>query len=71
MSKIFFNVALHFQENSVPAAKLALDFSCSHPDIDTTLVSASRMDYMKSNLDVVLNGVTDHEKRVQQEMRTK
>ncbi|XP_066911247.1 uncharacterized protein [Clytia hemisphaerica] len=59
------------KSNSVPAAKLALDFSCSHPDVHTTLVSASRMDYMKSNLHVILNGVTDHEKKVQQEMRTK
>ena len=52
-------------------AKLALDFSCSLDDIHTTLVSTSRLDYMKANIDVVLNGLGVNQRNVQNVIREK
>ena len=50
-------------------ARLALNFSCSHTDIHTTLVSASKMEFMKMNVDVVVNGLTPQERDVSNEIR--
>jgi len=57
------------QDNSVNIAKLALHFSCNHDDIQTTLVSASKMEYMVMNLEVIAAGLTKHEQHVSKEIR--
>ena len=58
-----------FQEQKVDLARLALDFSCALDGINTTLVSASRLDYMKANLDVVVNGLKPYERNIQNYIR--
>lgn len=63
--------ATYCEKEGVEISKLALHFTCSNPNIPTTLASTASLVNLKNNLDSVLNNLTDHERKVMKTVQEK
>ncbi|XP_069690833.1 uncharacterized protein [Periplaneta americana] len=59
------------KERGVELGRLAMHYAISQPGTDTHLVGMNSVELLRSNIDILRNGLSDQEKQILQEVKTK